>query len=318
MVKPKSLAILILSAVIIASIFVLSILSPTPTEKEKSLDISLPPVFEGIYQLGIVNASPVTVVVDYSLPEVPIEVTAYRVLKPRVDDVYAANMAQQLGFDGELVTLNPGETREVYTYINETHRLEIRLDGSILFAKDTSLQLPRSLPSEQDCITIAKRWLTAHNMYSENVAKVETEPYLMMDGNPIAIGVTFKVVIGGYEAHGLGIFVAVGESGEIVIVSRSLPQFEAYSSVKLKTVDAALGILKHYLTSPSPPPAENLECIINMRSFTRLTVQKITLQYFNNAGYLQPVYVFEGEAYDQYTSSVESFVGLVDAVNRTV
>lgn len=317
MVKPKSLTIL-LSAVIITSIFALSILSPTPTGKENSLDISLPPVFEGIYQLGIVNASPVTVVVDCSLPEVPTEVTVHRVLKPKVDDVYAANMAQQLGFRGKLVPLNPGGTREVYTYINETHTLEIRLDGSILFAKDTNLQLPRSLPSEQDCIAIAKRWLTAHNMYSENIVKVETEPCLMVDGNPLTIGVTFKVAIGGYEAHGLGIFVAVGESGEIVTVSRSLPQSEAYSSVKLKTVDVALGILKHYLTSPSPPPAENLECITNMRAFAQLTVQKITLQYFNNAGYLQPVYVFEGEAYDQYSPNVEPFTGLVDAVNRIV
>jgi len=245
-------------------------------------------------------------------------VTIYRVLKPKVDDVYAANMAQQLGFKGKLVPLNPGGTREVYTYINETHMLEIRLDGSILFAKDTNLQLPRSLPSEQDCIAIAKRWLTAHNMYSENIIEVETEPCLMVDGNPLTVGVTFEVAVGGYEAHGLGIFVAVGESGEIVMVSRSLPQSEAYRSVKLKTVDAALGTLKYYLTSSSPPPAENLECITNMRAFAQLTVQKITLQYFNNAGYLQPVYVFEGEAYDQYSPNVESFTGLVDAVDRTV
>jgi len=313
MVKPKSLAILI-SAVVIASILAFSILSPTPTEKERSL----PPVFKGIYQLGIVNASPVTVVVDCLLPEVPTEVTIYRVLEPKVDDVYAANMAQQLGFEGEPVPLNPGETREIYTYINETHRLEIRLDGSILLAKDTDLQLPRSLPSEQDCIAIAERWLTAHELYSENVVEMETKPYLMVDGNPLTIGVTFKVAIGGYEAHGLGILVAVGESGEIVTVSMSLPQSEAYRSVKLKTVDAALGILKYYLTTPSPPPPENLECIINMRAFTRLTVQNITLQYFNNAGYLQPVYVFEGEAYDQYSPNVESFVGMVDAVDRTV
>ena len=316
MVKSKSLTVL-MSVVIIASISALGILSPTPTGKENSLDISLPPVFEGIYQLGIVNASPVTVVVDCSLPEVPTEVTIYRVLKPEVDDVYAANIAQQLGSEGRLVPLDSGGAREVYTYTNETRMLEIRLDGSILLAKDTNLQLPRSLPSEQDCIAIAKRWLTAHNMYSENIVKVETEPCLMVDGNPLTIGVTFKVAIGGYEAHGLGIFVAVGESGEIVTVSRSLPQSEAYRSVKLKTVDVALGILKYYLTSPSPPPAENLECIINMRAFTQLTVQKITLQYFNNAGYLQPVYVFEGEAYDQYSPNVESFTGLVDAVNRT-
>lgn len=313
--KPKSLAILILSAVVVASILALSMLSSIQTEKEKP---PLPPVFEGIGPLGIVNASPVTVVVGCSLPEFPTEVTIYRVLRPKVDDVYAANMAQQLGFEGEPVPLNPGGTREVYAYMNETHMLEIGLDGSILLAKDTNLQLPRSLPSEQDCIAIAERWLTAHELYSENVVEVETKPYLTVDGNPLTIGVIFKVAIGGYEEHGLGILVAVGESGEIVTISRSLPQSEAYGSVKIKTVDAALGILKYYLTSPLPAPPDNLECIINMRSFTQLTVQNITLQYFNNAGYLQPIYVFEGEAYDQYSPNIESFVGLVDAVNRTV
>jgi len=122
MVKPKSLAILILSVVIISSILALAILSPTPTEKEKSLDRSLPPVFEGIYQLGIVNASPVTVVVDCSLPEVPTEVTIYRVLKPEVDDVYAANIAQQLGSEGRLVPLHQSTTAPKPSFRARLHR----------------------------------------------------------------------------------------------------------------------------------------------------------------------------------------------------
>lgn len=152
----------------------------------------MPPVFEGIHQASIVNAPPVTVVVGCSIPDFPSEATIYRVIKPKVDDIYAANMAQQLGFDGELIPLNPGETREVYTYINETHRLEIGLDGSILLSKDTDLQLPQSLPSEQDCIAIAKRWLTAHNMYSENIVEVETKPCLMVDEDPLAICLNLK------------------------------------------------------------------------------------------------------------------------------
>lgn len=286
----------------------------TFTTEEKKL---LPRVFEGIAVSGVYNASPVEVVVDVPFPEFPAEVALYRVVKPGVDEGYAADVARQLGFNGTLVPLR-GEKREVYAYVNETHTLEIRLDGSLMFYKDIKLRAPESLPSEQDCIAIAERWLRTHNLYPENVVEVETKPCLMIDGTPITIGVTFDVAVRGYELHGLGVLVVIGDGGEIVDVRRNVPQLELYRSVRLKTLDEALGILKHYLTSPSPLSPGELECIINMRAFTRLTVQNITLRYFNDAGYLQPVYTFTGDAYDQYSPDLGSFLGLVDGVDRSV
>jgi len=306
----------LLSVMLIGAITITAVsCATTPAEVRNN---TLPPVFEGIMQPGVQGAPPVEVVLDAGLPITPAEMTVYKVINPDVTDKYASDLAQKLGFSGTSVPLSQGDKREVYTYINGTSTLEIHLDGSLAIYYTGNLDIPQDLPSPQESITIAQDWLFSHNLLDPNsVTAVKVAPYRTIDGKALATGVEFTIDLDGYDnMSGLGAYVVVADGGKVIEARINTPTIEKYIDVTLKTPDKALEILKGYLSSPDAVPPEAEECVINMRSFSRLIVKNISIQYRIGGGYLQPVYVFEGEAYDQYDPAIKAFVGMGDAVSR--
>ncbi|PIU55151.1 MAG: hypothetical protein COS88_05430 [Chloroflexi bacterium CG07_land_8_20_14_0_80_51_10] len=278
----------------------------------------IPPVFTHLAQIGVVGAPPVIVILDTPLPKVPETLMAYRIVTPNVDDEYAAEIAKTLRFDGDLIPLRgfPGEKREVYTYVKGAQRLEISMDGNILLVLEEIPSKVLQIPSEQECISLAAKWLEEHNAYPENIYSVDTRPYLTRDGKPLVIVVNFKTMVGDYGSSN-GLSLVVGDGGEVYRVFISLPRSVPYAKVRLKSPEQALDVLRRYLADPNPiPPGQN-ECILSMRAFTTLTIKQVTLEYFPGGGYLQPTYVFKGDAYDEKVpGATEMFIARVDGVDR--
>jgi len=317
-VKNKRFLILafILCAAIIVVIGLLNPSSPArSSEQEGELSSeswdALPSPFEGITQFGVRNVPEHDVILEASMPSVPKELMVYRVLKPDVDEKFASRIADNFGFNGELVPTKSGEPRMAYVFTNDTHILEVELDGSIrLYRKN----LPESgeLPTEEECITIAENWLRSHGIYSADLKLAGVGISLIRNGKPAAVGVRFMRSIDGIPIRNAIAYVSVTYDGLIQEVMLTIYDAKPYAAFKLKTPDTALKILKAYLDSGGiTPEGQPRECIANYILFKRLIVRNVTLEYFLGKEYVQPVYVFQGEA------DGEEFTGIVDAINRS-
>jgi predicted small secreted protein len=288
----------------------------------------IPYVFEGVMSLGISNAPPVDIELNTTLPDLPDKLPVYKVIRPNIDDDFAADMAENLGFSVEPEPLKGGE-RAVYTYKQDGKTLEINLDGSIAFYGKDDLIKPANMPSEQECISIAKDWLNKYGLYPSGTVSIEASTYAQVEewnmstgqisGSYIAgILVKFKVDVGQYELYTGGVSIAVGDNGEILKVTIDAPILEEYTSAYIKTAEEAFNLLSAYLSSPVAAPPEARECLANMRAFSRLELNQISIgyQYTASRDYGLPILVFKGNAYDDYTPGLEQFVARVDLVDR--
>ncbi|MDD5401925.1 MAG: hypothetical protein PHU52_01470 [Dehalococcoidales bacterium] len=289
----------------------------------------IPYVFDGVTNPGISNAPPVDIELNTTLPELPDKLPVYKVVKPNVDDVFAADMAESLGFNVEPEPLN-GEEREVYTYKQDGKTLEINLDGSIAFYGEDDLPKPENLPSEQECIDIAKDWLNRYKLYPSGDVSVETSTYAEVEEWDTSTGqilhthiagilVKFKVDVGQYGLYSGGASIAIGDNGEILKVTVDAPILEEYTSASMNSAEEAFNLLSAYLSSPVAAPAQARECLANMRAFSSLELNQISISYQYTASkeYALPILVFKGKAYDDYTPGYEEFIARVDLVDRS-
>jgi hypothetical protein len=275
----------------------------------------LPYVFEGIIKLGVVNAPPAEVTMDIEMPAFPDGLMVYKVVRPVVDDSYAAQCALRFGFSGEPLP-SIGE-RMVYTYLSGDDSLEIGLDGSVTLLRALTSNPLGTVPTPDACINIASDFLASMDFYPGHVIAIETAPYLEADGQVLALGVMFTLGIEDFALNGVGAFVAVGQGGNILKATINALNVEPDSVIKLKSAETALAILKAFLASSSGNPPEAKECLTNWRAFDYLHITGVSLQYHYFQGdYLLPKYIFTGEASYKTHAATEKFRGQVDAILR--
>ncbi|MCL1885499.1 MAG: hypothetical protein FWF98_01855 [Dehalococcoidia bacterium] len=264
-----------------------------------------------------------------SYRELLLTLGAYKIVRPVVNDRYASQMALQLGFTGSpLPVLPAGDKRSAYTFINGTQTLEIGLDGSVRLSDNRFWEKPNQLPSNQECIALATKWLHEHNLYPENVVSITASPAgwiqtidsttgLITDSNACGTEVAFSVAINGIAIYGGGVSMVIGENGTLLSLQTNMFTLVPAFDVPLKDSDQAFDILKEHLTSPNPPPMENLECVVNYRLLTSLVITGIELNYIydTNNDYLLPIYLFTGDGYlENFPDEIYPFVGKVDAI----
>ena len=253
--------------------------------------------------------------------------TTYEIIRPVVNDNYASALAKQLGFSGKAEPVASTDQRVVYSYVSESHTLEIHLNGYIdLYSNNIWDEKPSNLPSDRECIDIATKWLNEHNFYPNNVVDVTTSPIgqvatiqngLVIDSYVTGTEVTFHVAVDGITIHNGGISIIIGDNGSILRMQTNEFTLKKAFDVPLKDSDRAYAVLKDVMTSPNPPTSNNIECIVNHRSLSSLVITSIELNYAYRSSndYLLPVYTFTGDGYDaQNPDKVYTFVGQVDAV----
>ncbi|MCL2140486.1 MAG: hypothetical protein FWH42_02230 [Dehalococcoidia bacterium] len=289
----------------------------------------IPYVFKGVVQLDTYNLPPVDIILKTDLPESIPTIVAYKIVRPKIDDKYASNIAKQLGFTGNSVPLG-NEERIVYTYVSGEQILEVWLNGYILLYGNIDLKIPTNLPSDEECVAIATKWLKDNNMCPDNVVSITTSPrggvqFLnsetgrLEDSYRIGTEVTFSIAIDDVAVESGGATVVIGDNGTILRMETHKYSYEKAFDVSLIEASKALKIMEDRLTSPTPPDPENIECIVNMRSFSNLEITGVALnyQYSTSNGYLLPIYVFTGDAYDENVpDKMYGFVGKVDATSR--
>ena len=288
---------------------------------------SYPYVFEGIEQLGTYGAPPVDITLDTAFPDYASQIVVYKIIRPVVDDRYASNIAKQLGFSSKPEPSN-GE-REIYSYVNGDQILELGLHGSISLWSLNYWEKPVYLPSDEECIAIATKWLKERDLYPENVVSIvassggrvesrDIDTEIITDAHQAGTKIDFLVAIDGTTIDCGGVRIVIGDNGTVLRMDAHKYTLKRVYDLPLKDVSKAFGILKDTLARPGPHPAEYLECVVSYRSISSLVINGIELQYayFSSRDYLLPIYVFTGDGCNELADKAYcyQFVGSVDAV----
>jgi len=272
--------------------------------------------------------------IETGLPDAPRELAVYRIIRPDVDADYATGLASSLGFDGE-----PEEWHSSvyplngFSFRNGEQHLSIFEDGSIRVLYVLEPARPESLPSDEECIAIASKWLEDNGLYPDNVMSTSVSPnvgYIMYTKEKVEIeytqnmAVTFSMGLDGYELLGMGASVAIGEDGEVLEVYVNAPEFSKYTTVAVRRPQAALDTFNDYLNYPALFYADTPKCLVDnvSSSGSEMRVTDVSIKYFcmlteENAApaFAQPVYVLDGY-YKTSGGNQMSFNARVDAVIR--
>jgi hypothetical protein len=263
---------------------------------------------------------------DTTFPKAPDQMKVYIITK--VDDQRAFDIAKQFGMENDPVPLI-GDERMVYSFANNEEILEINLDGSMhLYQCHTDIDTSASLPSEDECINIAREYLKSKDLYPENVVRTqvgicETVGIAEKEkGQATEIPTKMRVLIttnlDGYENNYTMSRVVIGDLGKVLELNYNNPVLTEYGVVRVKTPIEAYNMLTAYIKDPSFNSPYQDECIVNWRGSERLVIHNISLAYTAQTSKLslQPVYIFEGEVFLANQDAPEHFIGFVDAVQR--
>jgi hypothetical protein len=266
------------------------------------------------------------------LPSVPEKLIAYKVTRPVVDETYARTISKRLGFNEPMKFYTTDNSYRVYNgdpYNDDSPVFSVYQDGSMAIYYTRKSQRPTSLPTDQECIDIARKWLKSYDMYSKDIINITTSPdivYIMMRRTEsqytLGTWVSFIIGLDGYELFGMGAFFLIGENGKILEVHVNAPEFEPYCYVKVQKSESALDMFQDYLHNLSKLLVDSPECLI-INIYRYISVDNASLKYFAMLSpdgiqpvYAQPVYIFTGEGRDKPELPWEHFIGMVDAVSR--
>ena len=295
-----------------------------------SAALNLPRIYKCITEAHD-QISPIELIIDTDLPDIPNELPVYRIIRPEVNEDYAANMAKKLDFgeDPEEMS-NRTFPNNGFRFREDGKTLEIYQDGSISVYYVLDPDRPSSLPSDEECIEIAREWLEDHGLYPKNVISISASPIILFVSQGIDvlyeytqnISVSFTIGIDGYKAQGMGAYIAIGENGEIMEAYINAPEVEIYTTVALQQPETMLTTFENYLDNLELFYADAPLCLLD-RINPIMSITDISLKYFcmlsedsNAIALAQPILVLEGRAYREDVSDSSKFTGRVDTVIR--
>jgi len=266
---------------------------------------------------GVGSTSVIDLRVD--LADFPSSANVYRVVLPQLTAQNVAAVSSKFG-----IAAKPVQRQDVFfSESSDVTLLVFRFSDSILYATNewVSEVQPNSLPSTDESIRIAKRYLVAKGLTVDGMVASAVQPmtvaaYDESTGAETTYShcneVYFTYTIGAIPVVGPGakIKVAVGEGGEILGVYRAWRRTT---------------LLAPYSLMPATNALEYLRIIgvrSNLESPDRAIVEEISLGYYAIPGpekqdYLEPVYVFKGSVVkgnENEGGSKESFVQYIPAV----
>jgi hypothetical protein len=271
--------------------------------------------------------------VNIDLPIVPEKLTAYKVIRPLVDESYTHGLAQRTGFNDSPVFYTTDNTFRVYNgdpNKSNSPVFTIYKEGTIvIYLTRNEEQKSLDLPSNEECINIGRKWLNSHNLYPKDVIKITTTPNVVhvMSGYTesqytAANWVSFIIGLDGYELFGMGAYLLIGENGEVRKVCINAPEFEPYTYIRIQKPEVTLDIFQDYQLNPEKFRISTPECLT--RNINRyISIENISLKYLaminpdnSQEVYAQPIYIFEGQGRNQPDLKWDSFIGACDAVVR--
>lgn len=173
---------------------------------------------------------------------------------------------------------------------------------------------PSNIPADKDAIAIVKKYLEETGLLPDRFKDVKVVHQSSGDKTTGDYRVIYKDLyfyptIDNTSILGVSrMIVSVGKDAQIIAVNKYYKDYQQYKTVKLKSVDTAYEDVKANRASNSIDPTAK-----------SAKIKEVKLAYWEDAGsikeqpYLQPVWVFTGEAIVEY-NKVVTFDAIVPAI----
>ena len=236
--------------------------------------------------------------------KLPKQATVYKVVPQKIDEQTVERLCKIFGVDTSAVKIK----KEGFVVIRQNGKeLEIYNDtGFYEFIETKNLYnyFPgKVVPSEEDCIKIAKSFAEKYNllpkMYQYRIAISSYTTYHPSFNESVVTDrtVTFYPVINGIEIRGPAIDITIGNKGEIERVDNHLYNIVPLKGdYALKSIDEVIKELKEnkwqkWWIKPDEPDVK------------KVIINKVEVEYYGDIGtgtklgqlFVQPVYYLSGE-----------------------
>jgi len=230
-----------------------------------------------------------------SMPENPQKILVYKTIPPIVNTEAALALAKKFNVTGNMVGDQGVQSTDLrYSiWISKKSGLMEYTDAK---RPNEGLDAPDMLPSEEDAIMIATRYLKENDLLPDGAEKgkasYEYATSLDKDGVEIlrygSVTVGFARKLNGLEVKGAGVSVTLGGNGDIIGYSSDWRMYTPNNEYPIKSSETAFAELKK----------NGIKTGIENPS--QVTINNVYLAYASKAPafeeeYLEPVWVFKGE-----------------------
>ena len=195
--------------------------------------------------------------------------------------------------------------------------------GGFLYASHSDFvgDAPTSLPSEQDSINIAEKYLKNQKLLPQDVGSAYVTPIQIDVYYPtsnttlnytLARTVHFNRTINDLKVYGPGqnLIVDVSDNGKITGAQKLWRDVSPYQMKKIKTPDQAYSELAN---------GNNSTVIVPHTNADKVAITDVSLGYYIEEGdvyqqYVDPIYVFKGDEISGDTVSNGTYVAFVKAI----
>jgi len=248
----------------------------------------------------------------HPLPKVPEKMMVYKTIDPKISREDITKLMKTFGLEGKI------DDRQRQFVVKDQNRvLEVFKQpgtGYLRFSNNTKLAIEKeakNLPSEDNAIDEAKKFLRANDLLPENtflagVGYYEFRKYdsigntIIQGKSAVSIGFGFKIEEMKVEGPGAKAGVVFGEDGEIIGASKIWREIEPDKEMKIITPEEAFDKFKQRWPGEAEP-----EQFKRAKIKTEVSIKEVYVTYYAKPGcvpqdYIEPVYVFKG---DYQTSS---------------
>ena len=234
-------------------------------------------------------------------------VLVYKTVPPVVNKEVTLALAKKFNVTGKMRGDTTVQSEDLATYVEiEKNSGYISYANTNHSDETNSVFIPADLPSDEEAIKIATKFLKDRDLFPEDAVPVEvehikTERLNNKDNSKTVVWEKLAVWFGGnldnIKVHGRSIRVVVNTDGEIIEYDANWRNYEPYQEYPVKTANEAFGELK------------SRGITVGMNEPDMVSIDQIDLAYNSLPGayqenYLEPVYVFKGRAIEKGVSTM--------------
>lgn len=253
------------------------------------------------------NNANLTYVVSVPLPSTPEKVVLYKIVKPEITAELVSSLADAMDLKGTV-----READDQMLLSDEPYSLEVHMHSGRVALIDISRwmnpnerDLPENLPSDEEAIEIATKYLKEKGLFSSDAFQcgVEHPQIVRSDENGVEIGTTFEDVqvsycrkIDGRPVIGSELTVEVGGGGDILNVYKLWRDYAPEEECSIITPEEALEELK---SAGIPADAKSRQTA----EITGIELGYYEAQAMEDPACLVPIYIFRGDVKDGSTKT---------------
>ncbi|MBP2132474.1 hypothetical protein J2128_000395 [Methanomicrobium sp. W14] len=224
-------------------------------------------------------------------------VMVYRTLPPVVNEETTLELAKKFNVTGNMVGDQGVQSKDLRFFIWTSKN-----SGATRYSDqnrpNVNQDAPEYLPSDEESIEIATKFLKENNLYPDGVASTVVQrenAYTVGKGDEVyfgEIGVWYRRSLNDMKIEGTQLVVYVGGGGDVIGYYVNWREYEPYEEYPVITVDKAFENLK---SEGVYVGMDNKDALVSIDE-AYLAYQTKAEAYTEN--YLEPVWVFKGNVMD--------------------